>query len=159
MRILLILITAFLLTPSPATSQTSGLSVEDFNKLREAAVGTGTGKPLHSKVVAVFGLGEKGPILVSEILSRGVGLNNMSLESSIWFSSTSDDAFVMEHVGDTVTIYHTDASRVLRAAAAGQGGLDELKLIPNEQAADGFTAILGLWAKVAQRVRVRSTQQ
>src|SRR5258706_2366871 len=159
MRLFLILITAFMLAPGTAISQTSSLSVEEFNRLREAAIGNGTGKPLHSKAVAIFGLTENGPILVSEILYRGIGPNNLSLESSIWFSSTSGDAFFVEHVGDTITIYHSDASCVLRAAAVGKGGLDELKLVANEQASDGFNAILGLWAKNAKTLRVRKTQQ
>jgi hypothetical protein len=121
---LLILTAALMLIPRIATSQPSSLNAEDFYKLRAAAIGNGIGKPLHSKVVAVFGLAEKGPILVSEILYNGVGPNNLKLESSIWFSSTPDEAFVVEQVGDTIAIYHTDASRVLRAAAVGKVGLD-----------------------------------
>ena len=154
---LLILTTALMLIPRIAISQPSPLSAEDFNKLRNAAIGNGAGRPLHSKVVAMFGLAAKTPILISEILYHGVGPNNRQLESSIWFSSTTDDVFFVEQVSDTLTIYHTDASRVLRTAAVSNSGLNDLHLMPNEQASEAFEAILRLWAKNASMLHAART--
>ena len=152
---LLILMIALTLAPSVRVSQAFALGGEDFDKLRKAALsGDAPGKPLHSNVVAVFGLAEKMPILVREIVWRGVGPERERQESSIWFSSTTDDAFFVEQTNDAVRVYHTDRSCVLLAAAVGKG-LNDLRLIQNEEASNSFEATLRLWERNAQGLTAR----
>jgi hypothetical protein len=140
------------LTASVASAQSPPLSAQDLTKLREAAVVRGRQTLLNATVAAVFGMGEGKP--ARHLVDFRFPFNSRGF-ASLTFSLDTDDIFFVErHPVDpnttTVVIYHTDASRTLRAAAVGLGNLSELHLIPNEDAASGFEAMLNTWAAIVR---------
>jgi hypothetical protein len=139
-------------TASVASAQTSPLSAQDLMKLHEAAVARGRQTPLNATVAAVFGIGEGTP--ARHLVDFRFPFNPRGF-ASLTFSLETDDIFLVErHPVDpnttTVVIYRTDASRTLRAAAVGLSNLSDLHLIPNEDAAGGFEAMLNTWADIVR---------
>jgi hypothetical protein len=128
------------------------LTADAYKQLREAAAEDETGQPLHPKVITTFGLAATMPIRVREIYTaRSEGPNVTEWKSSMWFSVTTDDAFIVEveKISGKVSIYHTDSSRVLQAAAVGSD-VSTISLISNGQATDGFNVSLSVWASTAE---------
>jgi hypothetical protein len=132
-------------------------NVENFKRYRAQMVerlkGT-EGRPLNSNLVLVFGVPDDIRILTdAEMVFTGRRL-------TLTFSTNATDLFLTDSrktsSGTVVTVFHTDLTLVLRAAASGVSASDLQRIAKNDDAENQFREVLLRWDRELPQMLDRS---
>lgn len=135
-------------------------SAENFRRFREHAIerlkGV-EGRRLNSNLYAVFDIAEDTLIVTdAEMVLPGHRL-------SLTFATNSSDIFLTDsHKMDTgthVTVFHTDLTLALRAAAAGESVSKLQRIITDENVSSHFRDVVLKWNRELPQMLVRQQRK
>jgi hypothetical protein len=135
-------------------------SAENFRRFREHAIDRlkgFEGRPLNSNLYAVFHIAEDIRIVTdAEMVLPGHRL-------SLTFATNSPDIFLTDShkmaTGTHVTVFHTDMTLALRAAAAGESVSTLQRIISDENVSSHFRDVVLKWNRELPQMLARQQRK